>query len=430
MASTSTLVRRLIFGMGAYSYAQVVTVATQLLSLPLFLSIWDVATYGDWLIISAIPSYLSLADAGITTAAANRMIGLFEKKEYENANIVFQSAVAFLSTVSAVAMGVATLAIWMTPTGWLQIESWQPVLLVLIFSVLLSLFCSLAESIYKATHGYATGTYMVTSGRLVEWIGGIVGLIAFRSYLAVAIAALAARAIYTLWMLWQSQRRTPHVNWGVSKAQWQVIKSTSKPGLLFLIISMTNALSLQGFTLLVATLLGPVATVTFNAYRTIARVVTQVAGALSNPLWPELAALHGRGDFDRFRRVYGRATAWGLAIAGLGAFSVFLISPFTLELWAKGKIAFDSLLMALFMVYAAMAAAWQIPRVALLSTDRHGGLAWKGLLISAIALVAAAQFTKIAGLYGAVNAMILGELLMWVICLFEVRRLLKFDVTT
>lgn len=426
----STLGRRLIFGMGAYSYAQLVTVATQLLSLPLFLSVWDVATYGNWLIISAIPSYLSLADAGLTTAAANRMIALFEKKQYENANIVFQSAVAFLLTVSAAAMCIATLAVWTTPSGLLHIDRWQPVLMLLILSVLLSLFCSLAESIYKATRGYATGTYLVTSGRLVEWGGGIVGLFAFRSYLAVAIAALVARAIYTLWMLWQSRGRTPHLDWGVRKAQLQVIKSTSRSGLLFLMISLTNALSLQGFTLLVATLLGPIATVTFNAYRTIARVVTQVAGTLSNPLWPELAALHGRGEYNRFRHVYGRASAWGLAIAGFGAFAVFLVSPLTLEMWSKGKIAFDSLLMGLFMFYAAMAAAWQIPRVALLSTDRHSGLAWKGLLISAVALAAAVPFTKIAGIYGAVNAMILGEILIWLACLFEVRRLLKFDVTT
>jgi len=65
--------RRLIAGMGASTFGLGINIAIQLLSLPLFLQHWDTSTYGAWLVLSAIPAYLSMADVGMVTAAGNKM---------------------------------------------------------------------------------------------------------------------------------------------------------------------------------------------------------------------------------------------------------------------------------------------------------------------------------------------------------------------
>ena len=64
----------------------------------------------------------------------------------------------------------------MLPATTLVAPHWKAVLMLLSISVVLGLFCSLAEVVYKATGGYAAGTYLVTTGRLVEWAGGLTGL--------------------------------------------------------------------------------------------------------------------------------------------------------------------------------------------------------------------------------------------------------------
>lgn len=419
----SPLARRLASGAGAYGYAQAVSIGTQLVALPLFLHYWDMATYGYWLALTALPFYLSMADAGVSHAASNRMIALIAQGQRERANAVFQSAFAFLLGVSALALLIAGAVLWLLPPGTLQAPHWKAVLMLLSCATVLSLFCSLAETVYKSTDGYAAGTYLVTTGRLVDWIGGLVGLVLTRSFLGVAAATLLARMGYTVLSVALSQRRTDFLRWGLRGANRSDVRQTAAPGMLFLSLSLTNALSLQGFTLLVAATLGPAATAVFNTYRTIARVVVQVTNALSNPLWPELTALKGRQDEHGFWRLYRRAKRLGLLIAVCGAVLVYLVSPYLLEVWTHGQIPFIATNMALFLLYAAVCSATQVPRVVLMSVNRHGGLAGQSLLAAALSLGLGWLVWRQAGMAGVVGAMVLGEALVWLTATRAARRL-------
>jgi hypothetical protein len=56
------MLRRIILGVGANVFSQVVSIFIQLVSLPVFLQYWDTSTYGSWLLLSAMPAYLSLSD--------------------------------------------------------------------------------------------------------------------------------------------------------------------------------------------------------------------------------------------------------------------------------------------------------------------------------------------------------------------------------
>lgn len=405
--------RRIASGAGAYGYAQAVSIGTQLVSLPLFLHHWDMATYGTWLALTALPFYLSLADAGISTASSNQMIGLIAQGQKARAAEVFQSAVAFLASVSLLVLLVVGAALLLLPATALAVPQWKTVLMLLSVSVVLSLFCSLAEVVYKATGGYAAGTYLVTTGRLADWAGGVTGLVLTRSFIGVATGALLARLGYTLLSIGLSQRRTDFLRWGVRRASLADIRQAAAPGMLFLSLSLTNALSLQGFTLLVAATLGPAATAVFNTYRTIARIVVQITNALSNPLWPELTALKGQQDDGAFWRLYRRANRLGLLIAAAGALLVYGVSPYLLDVWTHGQIPFTATSMALFLLYAAVCSATQIPRVVLMAINRHAGLAWQSLVAAVLALGVAWLVWRSAGMAGVVAAMLLGEALVW-----------------
>lgn len=421
----SSIARRMATGAGAYGYAQAVSIGTQLVSLPLFLHHWDMATYGYWLALTALPFYLSLADAGISTASSNQMIGLIAQGQKARAAEVFQSAVAFLLFVSLLVLLIVGVTLLLLPATTLQAPHWKAVLMLLSISVVLGLFCSLSEVIYKATGGYAAGTYLVTTGRLVEWMGGITGLVLTQSFVGVAASALLARLGYTVFCIALSQQRTDFLRWGVRRASLADIRQAAVPGLLFLSLTLTNALSLQGFTLLVAATLGPAATAVFNTYRTLARTVVQLTNALSNPLWPELTALKGRQNDGAFWKLYRRANRLGLLIAAAGALLVFLASPYLLEIWTHGQVPFAAAGMALFLVYAAVCSATQVPRVVLMSINRHAGLAAQSLAAAVIALVVAWLVWDRTGMTGVVAAMLLGEALVWLTATRAVRRLRK-----
>jgi len=64
---------RIVRGIGANVYSQLVQTALQLLSVPIYATHLGLATYGAWLVIFTVPNYLAFADFGFAAAAANDM---------------------------------------------------------------------------------------------------------------------------------------------------------------------------------------------------------------------------------------------------------------------------------------------------------------------------------------------------------------------
>ena len=53
-----------------------VTLLIQLVSVPVFLAAWGVPTYGEWLVLSAVPTYVALSDLSFSSVAGNSMVML------------------------------------------------------------------------------------------------------------------------------------------------------------------------------------------------------------------------------------------------------------------------------------------------------------------------------------------------------------------
>ncbi len=418
------MLRRVIAATGSNAYNQATTIAIQLASLPLFLSKWSLATYGEWMVLSAIPSYLSMADVGMVTAAGNRMTMLHAQGDSRGANQVFQSALAFMLAVSllATAVAVGVVAWWPFP-GAASSQS-RAAILALSVSVVVSLLGGLPEAVYKATHRYALGTALNNTIRLFEWLGGLAGLWWGGDFVSVATGALLPRALGTLAMAVHAARSTPEFRWGVDAASRAEIRHCVGPAISFMAFPAANALNFQGMTLIAAATLGPVGTVVFNTYRTLARVTVQATATFSHALWPEFSRLFGRHDLAALSSLYRRSNRLGWALAAAASLVVYFVAPTVLRFWSKGQIAFMPELMLLAMSYAAAAGAWHVARVLLLATNQHRGLAWPFLIASAAVLPLAWALANRFGLIGIMASMLLLELAVGGWCALLSRRLL------
>src|SRR6266404_7530354 len=108
---------RLIRGFGATALGPVVTTIVQIVSVPVFLHFWGVKLYGEWLIISAIPTYLALSDVGFGSVAANDMTIRVAAGDRDGALETYQSTRALISVTSVLA-GIALLSvIWLLPVA-------------------------------------------------------------------------------------------------------------------------------------------------------------------------------------------------------------------------------------------------------------------------------------------------------------------------
>ena len=190
----SSLKKRIISGLGANAFGQVITIAIQFISVTLFLKYWDISTYGEWLVLTAIPSYLSMADIGVVLVSSNEMTMATGKGAYKKANQIFQSAFAFVLIVFVVLLLIIIpISIWFPFPN--SSKDYHIAVFILSIGILFSLFNGLSDAVFKATGRYPEGAFYINSLRIIEWGGSMVGLIIVGSFSAVAIYGVTLRII-------------------------------------------------------------------------------------------------------------------------------------------------------------------------------------------------------------------------------------------
>jgi O-antigen/teichoic acid export membrane protein len=417
--------RRIVAGMGANTIGQVVTIGIQLASLPLFLRYWDISRYGLWLMISAVPSYFSMADAGMVAAAGNEMTMAVARGDIATANRVFQTALIFMLGTCGLLALVGLPAALIVPWSLIVDSDRRIALCALILGVLLSLFGGLSEAIFRATGRYALGTSLSNCVRLAEWCGWVVGLVFYGSFASVALCGLVVRVLGLATTIAWSCKGQHGLQWRFRSARWVEMRAMLRPALSFMAFPLANALSFQGMTILTGVILGTSAVAVFNTYRTLARVVVQVTSVFSHALWTEFSHRFGKRGAEAIKRMYRRSALVGVRLAlGLSLF-LYLVGPLLLRLWTHGAIPLKSSLMLLMLIYAAVAAAWHVPRVLLLSTNEHNALAGWSLCAAVVSLLLTAVLCPVWKLDGAAVAMLVSEAGIALICAFLVQSLLK-----
>ncbi|MBN8490398.1 MAG: oligosaccharide flippase family protein [Burkholderiales bacterium] len=414
--------KRIGHGVSANAFGQGVTILIQIASLPIFLSIWDLSTYGKWLMMAALPAYFAMSDIGLLTAAANRMTMLMGAGEIVGARRTLHSATAFMS---AVCLGVALLTavgLIYLPLPMLQSPGDRWTLWLLVLATLAAMYSGIDQAVFRATGRYATGILTNNFVRLAEWLGGIAALLVVGHAVAVALAMALVRVL-SLRISWQIARHgNATFGYGLREARWMEVKELVKPGLAFLAFQLSSALSLQGFTLLVGSMFGSAAVVTFSAARTLARVAVQATSILSHALWPEFSRLKGAGETQALQALYARSIRIGGATAVALSAVLAGLAPWILPAWTRGEVSYQAAIVLPLLAYAAVAGAGHIPRGVLMSTNGHGQLAIGFTLVSALSLPFAWALGLVWALAGVCWSLLLAEATLTVFSVLLARR--------
>ena len=411
--------------MGAGAFGQAVVIVIQIFSLPLFLKQWDTATYGTWLLLSAMPSYLAMTDLGMVATAGNRMTMALGHGDKVEANRLFHSAFMFVLAMTGGAVLLSVPVALFAPFDSLQSADQRMAICLLILGVLVAQFGGLSDAIFRATGRFAQAVMLGNVLRLLEWGGMMAGLYTAGTFTAVALGGLLVRVACTAVLVGVSAQGSHGLTWHWRHASMDEIKSLFKPALSFMVFPLSSALSLQGITLLVGHFFGPAVVAIFNSYRTIARVAVQATSILSNAVWGEFSFLFGKGGTAAVRPIYRRSLMLGAAGSVALSLVLYFAAPLLLELWSHGQIPFQAWPMLILLGYAAIAGTWHVPRVLLLSTNQHIGLAQWSLVGAVVAMGAAYLLQGPLGIEGVCLAMLTSELLMAVVCLKLARDFLR-----
>jgi O-antigen/teichoic acid export membrane protein len=401
---------RVAAGVAAHIYAQSVTIVTQLATLPIFLSRWTTEQYGQWIVLSAIPVYLTIADFGIVTAAGNLMSMHKAREETAELNRVFKSSLFTIVLVVPV-LGVCTIGPLLIFGFGLSIEH-RFVLAAFMMTSLLNVGCGLFDAAYRPFGKYPKVTVLLTTARVVDWAGTIAGLFIGGTLLSAALGLLCGRVVSCIALFLFALRDIPELEWNLDQIDRPLVRQLIRSGIGFLSFPAGSLLTLQGMVVLVGAQLGGSAVALFNSSRTLARLLAQLSILTGKSMAPEISKLYGAGKNQEADQLVKQLLWTILPLTVLGAVALELLGPTILFHWSHGKIGFDRVVFTWLLIGAICAGYWQIRSTQLTATNRHSLLAAMFLGVSAAALVVAFLTEKAFGLAAAAASTCLVEAAM------------------
>lgn len=416
--SLSPVKRRIIKGLGANTFGQIVNIFIQLTSVPIFLHFWGTDLYGKWLILSAMPAYLSMSDIGFGSVAGNEMTMLTARQDYQEAIRVFQSTWVFITSVCiAIGFLVIALAYLLPFDSWFNLEP-LPRTQVSLVICLLSVYIlvvqqgGLIDAAFRSDGRYAEGTALESFVRFMEMVLVLIS-VSLGAQLVTAASVLLIGRLLGLSFQWLMFRRSSQwLSLGYAKASLETIQRLLTPAVAFMSFSLSQALTFQGMTLIIGGVLGPVAVVLFTTSRTVTRIVMQFISLLNHAVWPELSSAFGTGDLLLAKKIYQKASLFSLWLSIVASIVLGFIGPWLLRTWTVRHVVIDIPLFYLMLTLVISSSLWQSSSVVLMATNKHSSLANISLVSSLAGIILTYILLKSIGLIAAPIALLVVDILI------------------
>jgi O-antigen/teichoic acid export membrane protein len=176
------------------------------------------------------------------------------------------------------------------------------------------------------------------------------------------------------------------------------IAALVKPSVLFALIMIAMAISLNGPVIIVARVLGGAAVAVLVTTRTLANVARQIPTMLCWALMPELTRLDAIGAKTAVRRAHSLLVGAYMAISIAFAGALWFDGQSVISFWTRGHLSVEPWLTRAFLLYVLCQAPWMASSMLAGATSRHRKLAWCQLAAGLGGVVLVAVFLPRLGL--------------------------------
>jgi O-antigen/teichoic acid export membrane protein len=417
-----SVLSRIASALAANAFGQMVTVGTQLLLTPLFFRSWGAAKYGEWLILSSIPAYLTMADLGLGAAAGNEMTMRAGAGDRRGAQRTFLAAlwVSVGASGVTVLVGVALAAsAYLVP--WPSTPSIPPpeaalILVGLALTVALGFAGGVVSAGFRCGERNALGIMLGNLARLAEALLTGALLWAQQSPAWVCLGMVLVKVVALLVQATLLWRVCPWLFVSGTDFEPGLVRRLIRPALGFLAFPLGNALALQGPVLIIGSVFGGAAVAMFSALRTLARVPMQLTTMINSSVWPEMSRAHGAGDQPLLRKLH--RACWGATVESIVVMGAFLLvaGGWIVHRWLGAGAPFDAGVFFALVLLTLLASASGCSAVVLAAINAHLRLGVVVVVVQSASIALAALLAWPLGWAGLLLPLVLGEglLLAWV----------------
>lgn len=395
-----------------------VTMIAQILLVPVLLTAWGSAVYGEWLVLTNLASSLSIMNFGVQSYVCNLLIACYVKGEIEEGTRLLQSALfLYILFTGLTLLIVVMLGLSSGLLDWIKIEQISSLhgrIILVVYGclaayaisggLLLSLFQVTKQMPRQLTYGLLERVIMLGSPMLVAWFGGLPVSAAVAT--ALLLCGLIVVELRDVW------KRSPFVI-GLARADRSLALSFIKPGLTFFAVSLAALMISTGVTVLLSNQAGGQAVALFSTTLLLVNLVRTVVNQGLNVFWPEITGAAALGDDPR------RLSRWYfLLLKAISAFvlvctvGISLLGRDVLVFWTRGRIEVDPLLNLLLATYLAVQAPVLVSSVFGLALNRQSDLLKVQVTMGIVTLGLGAFFIHSYGVNGAAAALIAGQVVV------------------
>jgi O-antigen/teichoic acid export membrane protein len=332
--------------------ATILSVALQLVSVPLYLRFWGNEKYGLWLGLLALFNLLRTFDTGFTAYVGNEL-NLLYHKDQAALRRTLASGVAGAVVVGALQLTAAGLIVATGTLGGLlgvpenvALHGRAGLAILLVGWAFVGPYMGIvhrllvpAGMLYEATW-WSMGVQVTQTSALVA--AAILGLSITGAALLFSVTLLGiylASALYIAHVLpeYFPWWRRPSWLYGLR----DFLRSTVMVGANFLSQAGTN-----GLVMLVSSGLGAAAVPAFTTVRTLANLWTTLGNVLTSPLLPEVVRYHAQGDGKKLKTAYQAHLVIATVAVNLSVLAAHPVLGVLYRSWTGGRVALDKPLLS------------------------------------------------------------------------------------
>lgn len=396
---------------------------------PLYIKYWGIALYGDWLVITAITSFFVMSDMGLNNVSNNRFCMKFAEKNFSECdsliinNIILIGSIGIISTISMIIFVLNTNLQLTLGLHAIDNSTAAFILVILCIQVFLNMLGGVFDSIYNACHLASRATYINNFTKLAYAIILLLCIV-FNIELKHLILCIIVPYILGFTFKIIDSRKYYRYKLQLNSFDKKLFIKLITPSLSYLMFPMSNAISFQGYTLIVNYALGAPALVLFNTTRTLVNFIRTLVEAITHAIKPELAIAYGERNKVKLKRIYKKAIFVTLTLASLCCLFLLLFGNFIYRIWTDNTIAFNLTLMLSFMLVIILNTLQSSSSVVIHSTNNHQIVAIITLLSSTIGITIAYFIVPLQNLSLIALTIALPEFASVIYSVFKVKKII------
>ena len=325
---------------------QGISVISQLIIPPFFLSIFGLEVYGEWIALSASVNYLGTLYYGVQTYANNEMTILYNRGD-ENGAKAIQASACRLLLVMALCFAAVGLVVFVIPVGSLLKLRHETnlvaglTLYLLILQFVVNMMFNLMVNSYMVVGKLHRGNYWANAQRLTSVFAVALALYLRATFPVLAAIQLASLILFGLAILWDVRRIAPVLVPSLRYGSWKQVATILKPSGHFGLISLAGFLTWQGPVLIIQQVLGPAAVGTFALVRAVFQMSRQLLSIASYTIGQDITLLFGKSDWRQLQRLYNLSERIVLFLIPIVSIGSLLLCPFLFTIWLHKRNIYE-----------------------------------------------------------------------------------------